>query len=67
MSLADDRKAPAPASDVRSQFFVGCSVRSWPGASLACNAGVSVIAVLVMPSGPVIRALHERLVVHPGA
>ena len=47
---------PAPARVVRSQFFAGCSARSWPGARCARMAGVNVMLVFVMPSGPVMRA-----------
>jgi len=55
MSLADDRSAPAPASVGMSQFLVGFNDGSCPVASLARISGVSVMLVLVMPSGPVIR------------
>ena len=56
-SLAVERRAPAPANAVRSQFATLRSEESWPTARRARSSGVRVIVVLAMPSGPITRAL----------
>src|ERR1035441_4595395 len=60
MSLAVDRRAPAPASVGISQFGTAVRPLLWPIASRAFISGVRVTRVLVIPKGSQMRDLTDR-------
>ena len=54
-SLTLERSAPAPASVGKSQLVAGCKLSRWPGARRFLSSAVSVMTVLGMTSGPLMR------------